>query len=209
MHRCQRCIAAVPADVHFNLVRSESEAYIEQTSQQQQWSGTEPALQLLLLPDSTGPLPTYGATPDYLSAFHCRLCLQALLPSELQGHLCEAHNIPTTQAYRRYVFRRAIAAWPEAILPQLLRCRLAAFKDGLNDATFSLLPCAVCARQKRECKLRVVEFPPSNCAHPPAWLPWDSSSWQSHRETWYNQVHELLNIENYLMRFRPEEHHKK
>ena len=64
MHRCQRCIAAVTADVHFRLVRSESEAYIEQTSQQQQWSGDDPALQLLLLPDSTSPLPLYGDTPD-------------------------------------------------------------------------------------------------------------------------------------------------
>ena len=201
MHRCRPCVAAVPADAHFRLVRSESVAYIEQISQQQVWSGDDPALQLLLLPDSSSPLPLYGGTPDYLSPFHCHLCLQPLLPSQLECHLREAHNLRTVQAYRQHVCRRAIAAWPEAVMPQLLRCRLAAFKDELSNCTFSLLPCAVCARQKRACKLRVVQLPPPTSAHPPTWLPWDCSSWQSHRETWYNQVHELLNIENYLMRF--------
>ena len=87
MHRCKGCIAGVAADVHFNLVRSESEAYIEQTSEQQQWSGNESALQLLLLPESTSPLPIYRDSPEYLNPFHCRLCLQPLMPSELVGHL--------------------------------------------------------------------------------------------------------------------------
>ena len=109
---------------------------MRQTSVQQHWSGNEAAFQLLLLPESTSPLPMYCDRPEYLNPSHCRLCLQPVPPSELAGHLRDRHDISSMQAYRQHVFRRAMAAWPEAIMPQLLRCRLAAFKEELCDFNF-------------------------------------------------------------------------
>ena len=64
MHRCKGCVAGVSAEAHFRVVREKSEAYLQQTSVHQQWTGNEPALQLLLLPDSTSPLPVYWDTPE-------------------------------------------------------------------------------------------------------------------------------------------------
>ena len=99
------------------------------------------------------------------------------------------------------MLRRTIAEWPQPIPSQILRTRLAAFKEELSDDNFKELPCASCARLKRICKLREVQFPPSSSEQPPSWLPWSSAAWEARREAWYNQVHELLSIENYLNRF--------
>ena len=202
MRRCKACVAGVSEDEHFNVVSSESQAYLRQLSVQQQWSGDEPALQLLFLPDSSAPaLPAYDDTPEYLSPSHCRLCLRPVPATELESHVAEAHQIPTMQPYRAQIFRLTLAAWPEAISPQLLRSRLATFEEELSDFNFELLTCVVCARQKRQCKFREVQFPPSSSVHPPAWSPWVASSWQTHRDLWCNQIHELLSTESYLTRF--------
>ena len=66
---------------------------------------------------------------------------------------------------------------------------------------FQLSPCAVCARDKRMCKLRTVNLPPTTEDTPPEWLPWDEAQWHMYRQAWYEQLDELLNIECYLRRF--------
>ena len=98
------------------------------------------------------------------------------------------------------MFRREKAAWPQPISPQILRCSLARFKAELSDENFEILPCAACARQKRKRKLRQVQFPSALSDTRPSWLPWDAGAWASCRESWYDQVKELLSIENYLTR---------
>ena len=94
-----------------------------------------------------------------------------------------------------------LAEWPQPITPQILRSRLAAFKEEMSDLNFQLSPCAVCARDKRMCKLRTVNLPPTTEDTPPEWLPWDEAQWHMYRQAWYEQLDELLNIECYLRRF--------
>jgi hypothetical protein len=40
---------------------------------------------------------------------------------------------------------------------------------------------------------------------PPAWLPWNAEEWLIHRESWYKQVDECLNIRSYLRVFFKQE----
>eukprot|EP00973_Karenia_brevis_P002213 297692-Karenia_brevis.AAC.1 len=61
--------------------------------------------------------------------------------------------------------------------------------------------CASCARQKRRCKLRSVVFPPRIATRPPEWLPWGEGDWSAYGPVWYDQVDEVLNVDNYLLRF--------
>ena len=91
--------------------------------------------------------------------------------------------------------------WPQPISPQVLRTRLAAFKDELCDANFRLQPCASCAREKRQCKLSRVSFPPAGAECAPEWLSLTAEQWRLHSESWFNQVHELLAVDSYLRRF--------
>ena len=57
----------------------------------------------------------------------------------------------------------------------------------------------MCAREKRECKLRRVTFPPRDAAAPPGWLLWaDDAHWDAGREDWYDRVDALINIDSYL-----------
>ena len=73
MRCCKGCISGVSDAAHFNMVRSESDAYLERIQEQQCWSNHEPAFQLLLLPESSEPLPAYHDSPEYLDPSHCRL----------------------------------------------------------------------------------------------------------------------------------------
>jgi hypothetical protein len=75
----------------------------------------------------------------------------------------------------------------------------------MTDANFVLDSCACCARQKRRCKLTQVTFPPVDSTVPPAWLPWNAEEWLIHRESWYKQVDECLNIRSYLRVFFKQE----
>lgn len=202
IHSCAGCIAKLPAARHYELVRAESERYLDKISAQQQWDGTESSLQILMLPDtSTDKLPEYAPTPEYLDPAHCRLCLEPLGDTSLEAHLRGRHNGMSPQTYRRQVHRMVLAEWPQPITPQILRSRLAAFKEEMSDLNFQLSPCAVCARDKRMCKLRTVNFPPTTEDTPPEWLPWDEAQWHMYRQAWYEQLDELLNIECYLRRF--------
>ena len=202
IHSCPGCIAKLPAARHVEFVRGESDRYLARISVQQQWAGTEMPLQILVLPDtSTVKLPEYAPTPEYLHPAHCRMCLESLEDTSLEVHLCERHNGMSAQEYRRQVHRMVLTEWPQPITPQILRSRLAAFKEEMSDWNFKLSPCAVCARDKRMCKLSTVTFPPTTEDTPPEWLPWDEAQWPRHRQVWYEQLDDLLNIEHYLRRF--------
>ena len=141
---------------------------------QQTWNGSEPALQILVLPRPLD-LPTYAQVPDYLTPSHCRLCLKPF--QDLAEHLQQEHDGITLQQYRNKVLGATMAAWPEPISPQVLRTRLAAFKDELCDRNFRMASCACCARQKQQSKLTSVVFPPLACNVAPAWLPWTDEQW--------------------------------
>ena len=150
----KKCVSEVSPEVHFNLVRAESDAYLRSIAIQQEWNETAPALQLLFLP-KTGPppLPSYQPSPEYLEPSHCRLCLQPVSEDKdkLLAHLKSEHQIDSVQEYRHDVFLRTIAEWPQQISPQILRSRLAAFKKELSEENFKEIPCACCARLKRKC----------------------------------------------------------
>ena len=120
---------------------------------QQQWNGSELALQLLVLPaSSSDPLPKYADSASYLKPQHCRLCLQEV--DDLEKHLRDSQgdevhaNASCLQTYREKVFRHVVEEWPQAISPQVLRSRLAAFKEAMKDQNFGTFACASCARQK-------------------------------------------------------------
>ena len=103
-------------------------------------------------------LPEYAAQPHYLSPSHCRLCLQPFSPGLEEVHLQECGQC-TKAEYRHRVFRSVLAEWPQPIPAQVLRTRLAAFKEELCDGNFQEMPCASCCRLKRRCKLLRVCFP--------------------------------------------------
>ena len=197
-HSCKMCFGnQSPADL-YALIQEESDRYLQSIEKQQKWNLSEPALQFLVLPSrSNTSLPKYNEQATYLNPSHCRLCLQEV--NDLEKHLSQAHpHIKDMQAYRQDVFSKVIAEWPQAISPQVLRSRLAAFKGAMTDNEFVMQTCAVCARRKRKCKLRSVVFPSPNRSACPSWLPWSASEWQKHGASWYNQLDDIFNIDRYL-----------
>ena len=165
----------------------------------------------------SGKLPEYAPTADFLSPHHCRLCLQPYEPGELGKHLkvCPKSSaedgaggapgvsfrpplssssqdtlqkFSVTANYRREVLGKTLTEWPQQISPQVLRTRLAAFKDEMCDANFQQLPCASCCRLKRRCKLTKVCFPPPTAPQPPAWLPLSQDEWLLYREEWLKAI---------------------
>ena len=134
-HRCCRvCFSEHFSGEEDEAVRAESDAYLASISEQQTWTGYEPALQLLLLPlNSSFEMPKYASEPDYLEPTHCRLCLTSYASGSEEQHLQECHECTKGQ-YRRMVLRKTLQEWPQAIPAQVLRTRLAAFKMELCDA---------------------------------------------------------------------------
>ena len=91
-------------------------------------------------------LPTYALNPEPMSSEHCRLCLhdcstigpdpkgrptseyhehhdkelRGVSPSVLQ-HAKEYHGLPDADAYRRAVFTRVQAEWPQPVTAQVMR----------------------------------------------------------------------------------------
>jgi len=94
-----------------------------------------------------------------------------------------------------------MAEWPQRIPAQVLRTRLAAFKEELCDANFAQSPCASCCRLKRRCKLVAVTFPSPGSAKAPDWLPWGADAWLKHREAWYASMQDFFSVDMYLDRF--------
>ena len=201
LHMCKGCLVGLDEARHYDKVAAESARYLEKIAAQQEWSAREPSFRFLILPDvSAPPLPQYASTPEARSLHHCRLCLQPVEVGALEPHLQKSHQL-TMQEYRQRVLGRTLVEWPQPVAPETLRSRLAAFREELCDFNFQLLSCAVCARQKRRCKLFPATFPPVAADVPPTWLPWSEDEWQLNREMWYHQVDEVLNVENYLRVF--------
>ena len=96
-----------------------------------------------------------------------------------------------------------VKEWPQPISPQVLRSRLAAFKNAMSDKIFKISACASCARQKRNNELKPVIFPPADAAQCPSWLgdQWDDEQWAKYRELWFEQLDDIFNIESYLRVF--------
>eukprot|EP00973_Karenia_brevis_P054594 7587642-Karenia_brevis.AAC.1 len=84
------------------MLMDEGDAYVASCKQQRIFiTGNEPALQLLLLPLNTEPLPEYGSTADFRSPVHCRLCLRfSVPPSALEAtHWALGSNSDGTGEY--------------------------------------------------------------------------------------------------------------
>jgi hypothetical protein len=118
----------------------------------------------------------------------------------IAAHVKSAHGLEPEE-YRHEILRRVIAEWPTPTSPQTLRTRLAAYKETLCDANYLMGVCACCAREKRRCKLRRVEFPPPDVDEAPSWLPWTHDEWAQHRTDWYDQLHNLFDVETYLQHY--------
>ena len=124
---------------------------------------------------------------------------------ELTEHLRTEHGL-SFHEYREDVLGRSLAEWPQVVSAQTLRNRLAAFKAELSDWSFRMRPCASCARNKRQCKLRRVSFPPAAAEQPPGWLEWSVEDWRRSRQSWLDGLHGLLDVDVYLQRiFRADE----
>ena len=86
MHCCKKCLSELDVDDQYALVQAESAAYFESIRTHQQWNGSEPALQILLLPAAAeSPLPAYSAKPEFLDPSHCRLCLEPVRERSLSA----------------------------------------------------------------------------------------------------------------------------
>ena len=73
--RCKACLAGSDASARAVFVQQESLAHINREIQWQTWNGTEPGLQLLVLPlIDDKVLRAYSNRPDYLAPDHCQLC---------------------------------------------------------------------------------------------------------------------------------------
>ena len=119
--------------------------------------------------------------------------------NEVVKRVRSEHNL-SPEEYRAAVLRRELAEWPCPVSPQVLRTRLAAFKEKLNDKHFLMGVCGSCAREKRGIKLRRVEFPCPDAPDCPSWLPWTPEEWPRYRGDWYKQLDAMLGTEHYLQK---------
>ena len=100
--------------------------------------------------------------------------------SHTPAHLLQEHAGCSLDCYRRDVLRSSLRQWPEPITPQILRSRLAAFKEEFSDANFALAACACCAREKRQCKLVRVIIPAMADTCAPSWLGYTDEEWAAY-----------------------------
>ena len=122
---------------------------------------------------------------------------QNYMGERLAEHVLHKHGLTPLQ-YRREILARSLTEWPQPVSPQVLRSRLAKYKEHLCDANFTMGPCASCARRKRTTKLISVVFPLRSTTTAPAWLTYSAAEWLVYGAIWYDQVSELLDTERYL-----------
>ena len=108
LHKCKMCFAALSTAKKYELVRQESEACEAKMAIQQAWNGSEPALQILVLPRPM-KLPAYADVADYLHPSHCHLCLQPV--EDLVLHLHEEHQAMSLPKYRQDILSATVAVW--------------------------------------------------------------------------------------------------
>lgn len=160
-----------------------------------------PAMNLLHFPKPCAGLPSYLPTPEWLSPYHCRLCLEPVdpktWPQSLHDHLAQHHSL-TEMEYRSLLLgdaRCGLSPTP----PQLLRARLAAYRESVAGPQVLFGVCACCARSKPNRKLVDVTF--GLPAKLPAWLEWPQLTWANHSEAWMSRVDNLLNCDSYWSKY--------
>ena len=114
-------------------------------------------------------------------------------------HVLKQHGLHP-QKYRRHVRCRDVAVGPQRVTAQIVRTRLTAWKKALNDEAFAEDVCSCCAQSRSRKDLEKVVFPCRNAATPPAWLRWSDEQWQVRREAWYDQIHEVFDVEQALQK---------
>ena len=130
--RCQRCQEQLLLPLHANR----TEDPMSNVSIPAQGVHDAEASSVSQCSFLAAPLPPYSSEPSFLSPDHCRFCFQAVASNDMATHLQSCAKC-SVQEYRRVVLRKALAEWPQRIPAQLLRSRLAAFKQELCDATSS------------------------------------------------------------------------
>lgn len=158
-------------------------------------------MNLLHFPKSCANLSSYHSTPESLSPYHCRLCLEPLdgnsWPQSLQNHLGSVHSLNETE-YRNLLLNDARCGLSPTP-PQLLRARLAAYRDRVVGPDVLLGVCACCARSKPNRKLTDVIF--GLPARVPAWLEWPQATWAHHSAAWMARVDDLLSCDSYWRKY--------
>lgn len=120
---------------------------------------------------------------------------------DLAKHLAQEHAGKTMQEYRKEVLSMAMTQWPHEVSPQVLRTRLAAYKQHLTDANFAMGTCACCARFKRKIRLQQVNFPVPGQDVVPSWLGYSAQEWEAHGADWLAQVSTIFDVEQYLQTY--------
>ena len=115
-HRCISCVADGRDRAIAKAVDREAQEWLDAQAArpEQSWDGSEPALQLLLLPQpSSLPLAPYAQQPHALEPKHCRLCMQGLRSSggastpgasSAAGVDDATCGAPETHGYMFYIF---------------------------------------------------------------------------------------------------------
>ena len=216
-HRCKQCVSEGKDAAFLAKLAAEAQEWLDDEARrlEQRWDGSEPALQLLMLPrPSPVPLASYADTPEPLHPKHCRLCMHDVhvehgvskasaaggSATPMARHLRSAHDNMTERQYRTAVLEDALESWPQPISPQILRARLAGFKAELTDANYRMEACACCARGKKRVKLQEVCLPLPDAEECPAWLSFTIEEWRMHGTKWYDSLDTLFNIEFYMDR---------
>jgi hypothetical protein len=124
------------------FVEPETLAYLAREVPSQSWDGSEPALQLLVLPEAQAePLPSYPMRPEHVAQEHCRLCLWSPtapvapetrpspeileaarwgIAASVAAHVRSEHGMSPSE-YRAAVSRRVAGHWPEPVWPPTRR----------------------------------------------------------------------------------------
>ena len=114
-------------------------------------------------------------------------------------HVLEHHGLQP-QEYRQHVRGRDVASGPQPVPSQVFRTRLAAWKQELNDGAFAESVCNCCAQSCSLKYLQRVEIPGRSAEIPPVWLGWSPEQWTFFRETWYDQIHQVFDVEQALQK---------
>jgi len=148
------------------------------------------------------PLAATGSSPSAVAASSTPVDgRRSYGHPHLAKHLAEAHDGKTMQEYRKEVLSMAMTQWPHEVSPQVLRTRLAAYKQHLTDANFAMGTCACCARFKREMRLQEVSFPLPGQHVVPSWLGYSVQEWEAHGDDWLGQVSTIFDVEQYLQTY--------
>ena len=114
-------------------------------------------------------------------------------------HVLEHHGLQP-QEYRQHVRGRDMASGPQRVTAQVVRSRLAAWKQELNDEAFAEIVCNCCAQSCSRKSVQRVEFPCRAAEIPPVWLGWSPEQWEWFRDSWYDQIHAVFDVEQALQK---------